>query len=101
MSEKIALITKSDSVNVTNPYSQTPYYVVDICSNLLKDFHGDCHFNMFDQIVVGIDFTCFRLKNYKKHSFALQHDQYAEFLRRRVTQITKKKQFECTATESA
>ena len=29
-------------------------------------------------------------KNYKKQSFALEHDQYAVLLRRRFTQITKK-----------
>ena len=37
-------------------------------------FHDYCLFNMSDQVVVGNKFSCFWLKNYKKHSFALQHD---------------------------
>ena len=88
----MSLITKSDCVSVANLNHTVRHicYVVDVCSNLLKDFHKNCLFIMFDQIVVGIVFSCFWLKNYKKHSFALQHDQYAVLLLRRVTQITKK-----------
>ena len=32
---------------------------------MLKDFHDYCLFNMSDQLVVGIVFSCFWLKNYK------------------------------------
>ena len=38
---------------------------------------------------MGINFSCFWLKNYKKHGFELQHDKKAGFLSRRVHQITK------------
>ena len=74
-------------------------HVVDVCSNLHKDFHDYCLFNTSDQIVVGLVFSCFRLKNYKKI-----------VLRRSVTinttvaskrHSTNKKCFERTATESA
>ena len=29
------------------------------------DFHGYCLLNLFDQLVVGIVFSCFLLENYK------------------------------------
>ena len=40
-------------------------HVVDVCSKLLSDFHDYCLFNISDQIVVGILFSGFWLKNYK------------------------------------
>ena len=64
--------------------------VADVCSNLPKIFHDYFLFNMFAQIVVGIVLSCLWYEKYKKHSFALQHDQYAVLLRRWVTQMTKK-----------
>ena len=65
---KMSLITKSDRMSVTdlNHAVRLLCRVVDVCSKLLKDFHDYCLFNMSDQIVVGIVFSCFWLKNYKK-----------------------------------
>ena len=65
--EKMALITKSDCIDVTDLNHAVRHlcHVVDVCSELLKDFHDYCLFNMSDQIVVGIVFSCFWLKNYK------------------------------------
>ena len=40
-------------------------HVVDVCSKLQKDFYDYCLFNMSDQLVVGIVFSCFLLKNNK------------------------------------
>ena len=40
-------------------------HVVDVCSKLHNDFHDYCLFNMSDQLVIGIVFGCFWLKNYK------------------------------------
>ena len=34
-------------------------HVVDVCSKMLKDFHDFCNFNMSDQLVMGIVFSCF------------------------------------------
>ena len=48
--------------------------VVDVYSKLHMDFHDYCFFNMSNQLVVGIVFSWLSLKNYKKHTFALQHD---------------------------
>ena len=45
--------------------NQTLGYVVDVCSKLHKDFHDNCLFSVSDQLVVGIVFSCFWLKNYK------------------------------------
>ena len=39
-------------------------HVVDVCSKLHEDFH-DCCLNLFDQLVVGIVFSGFFLKNYQ------------------------------------
>ena len=63
----MGLITKSDCVSVTVLNQTFRYigYVVDFCSKMLKDFHDFCLFNMCDQIVAGIVFSCFWLKNYK------------------------------------
>ena len=63
----MGLITKSDCMSVTglNHAVRHLYHLVDVGSKLLKNFH-DCRlFNMSDQIVVGIVFNCFWLKNYK------------------------------------
>ena len=48
--------------------------VVDVYSKLHTDFHDYRLFNMSNQLVVGIVLSCFSFKNYKKHTFALQHD---------------------------
>ena len=39
-------------------------HVADVCSNLHKDFHGYCLFNISDQLVERIAFSCFWLKSY-------------------------------------
>ena len=63
----MGLITKSDCMSFTdlNQAVRLLCLVVDVCSKLLKHFHDYCLFNMSDQIVVGIVFTCFWLINYK------------------------------------
>ena len=73
----MGLINKSDYMSVTDLDHAVRhlYHLVDVCSKLLKDFQDFWFFNMSDQKVVGIVFNCFCSKNYKKHSFALQHDQ--------------------------
>ena len=75
----MGLITRSDCMSVTD-LNQTVIYiwhVVDVCSKIYKDFHDYCLFNMSNQLVVGVVFSCSSLKNYKKHTFALQHVLYA------------------------
>ena len=63
----MALITKSDCMSVTDRNHAVRHlcHVVDVCSKLPKNFHDYCLFNVSDQIVVGIAFSCFWLKNYK------------------------------------
>ena len=63
----MSLITKSDCVSVTNLNHTVRHicHLIDVCSKLLKDFHDYCLFNMFDQLVMAIVFSCFQLKNYK------------------------------------
>ena len=63
----MCLITKSDCMSVTdlNHAVRLLHHLVDVCSKLLKNFHYYWLFNMSDQIVVGIVFSCFWLKNYK------------------------------------
>ena len=39
--------------------------VVDVCSEVHKDFHDYCLFNMSNQLVMGIVLSCFWLKSYK------------------------------------
>ena len=65
----MGLITKSECVSVTDLNQTFRYigYVVDICSKLHKDFHDYYLFSMSDQLVVGIVFSCFWLKNYKAY----------------------------------
>ena len=67
-----------------------------ICEILHGDFRDHCLFNMSDQLVVGIVFSCFCLKNYNNigllYSMTIkQHDHQAVFvlLRRTVIQLTK------------
>ena len=61
-------------------------HVVDVCSKLHKDFHDYCLFNMSDQLVIGIVFGCFLLKNYKNIvlRYSMTNKQYfcvEEFLK--------------------
>ena len=64
----MGLITKNDCMNVTdlNQTVRDLCHVVDVCCNLHKDVHDCCLSNLFDQLVVGIVFSCFLLENYKK-----------------------------------
>ena len=72
------LITKIDCMSVTDLNRTFRYigYVVDLYSKLHEDFHDYCLFSMSDQLhlVMRLVFSCFWLKKYKKHGFALQHD---------------------------
>ena len=59
-------ITKSDCMSVTDlNHAVRRSFHVDVCCKLLKAFYDYRLFNMSDQIVVGIVFNCFWLKNYK------------------------------------
>ena len=71
----MGLKNKSGCMSVTDLNQTVSYisHVVDVCSKLHKDFHDFCLCNMSKQLVMGIVFSCFRLKNYK-NTFALQHD---------------------------
>ena len=82
--EKMGLITESDCMSVTDLH-QTVRYIchrVEVCSKLHEDFHDYCLFNMSDQLVVGIVFGCFWLKNYKRivlrYSMTNKHYFYFE-----------------------
>ena len=57
----MGLITKSDCMNVTDLNQTVRYicHVVDVCYKLHRDFRDYCLFSMSDQLVVGIDFSCF------------------------------------------
>ena len=76
----MGLITKSHCMSVTDLNHAVGHlcHVDDVCSELLKDFHDYCLFNMSDQIVVGIVFGCFWLKNYKNISlrYSMTRKQY-------------------------
>ena len=63
----MGLITKSECMRDTdlNHAVEQLCHVVVVCSNLLKDFHDYFPFNMSDQKVVGIIFSCVSLTNYK------------------------------------
>ena len=63
----MGLITKSDCMSVTDLNQTFRYigYVVNVCSTLHKDFHDYCLLSVSDQLVVGIVFSCFWLKNYE------------------------------------
>ena len=86
--EKMGLITKSDCMSVTDLNQTFRYtgYVVDVYSQLDKGFHDYCLLSMSDQLVVGIVFSCFWLKNYKnivlRYSLTIKQYFY-------VTQLTK------------
>ena len=57
----MGLIPKSDCMSVRdlNQTVRDICHVVDVCSNLHKVFHDYCLFKIFDQLVVGIVFSCF------------------------------------------
>ena len=63
----MGLITKSNRMGVTDLNQTFRYksHVVDVCSKLHKDFHDYCLLSVSDQLVVGIFFSFFWLKNYK------------------------------------
>ena len=70
-------ITKSDCMSVTDLNQTVNYiwHVVEVCFKLHKDFHDYCLFNVSDQLVVGIVFGCFCLKNYKNIVLRYKIDQ--------------------------
>ena len=63
----MGLITKSDCMSVTDLNHAVRHlcHVVDVCSELVKDFHDYCLFNMSDHIAFGIVSSYFWLRNYK------------------------------------
>ena len=63
----MGLITENICLSVTDLNHAVRHlcHLVDVCSKLLKDFHDYCLFNVSDQIVGGIVFSCFWLKNYE------------------------------------
>ena len=88
----MGLITKSDCLSVTDLDQTFRYigYVVYLCSKLHKDFHDYCLFSVSNQLVVGIVFSCFWLKNHNKivlrYSLIIKQYFYVE---KSVTQLTK------------
>ena len=83
----MGLITKTGLLSVTDLNQTLRYicHVVDVCSKL-HDFQDCCLFNMSDQLVVGIAFGCFGLKNYKNIvlRYSMTNEQYLyveEFLK--------------------
>ena len=95
------LITKSGCMSVTDLNHAVRHlcHVVDVCSKLLKDFHDYCLFNMSDQIVVGIVFNFFSLKNYK--NVVLRYSMISKQHFSSESYSTIKKWFERTAMETA
>ena len=57
----MGLITESDCMSVTdlNEISRYIGYLVDVCSQLHRDFHDYNLLSVSDQLVVGIVFSCF------------------------------------------
>ena len=57
----MGLITESDCMSVTdlNQTFRSIGYVVDVCSQLHKDFHDYCLLSVSDHLVLGIVFSCF------------------------------------------
>ena len=57
----MGLITKSDCMSATDLNQAVRHlsHVVDVCSKLHEDFHDYCLFNMSNQLVMGIVFSCF------------------------------------------
>ena len=80
----MGLITKSDCMSVTDLNQTFRYirFVVDVCPKLHKHFHDYCLFSVSDQLVVGIDFSCFWMKNYKnivlRYSMTIKQYFYVE-----------------------
>ena len=85
----MSLISESDCMSVTDLNQAVRHlcHVVETCSKLLKDSHDYSLFRKSDQKVVRNVFSFFLIEKLQKHSFALQHDQYAVLLRRRATQL--------------
>ena len=75
--KQVGLITKSDCMSVTDLHQTVRYirHVVDVCFKLHEYFHDYCLFNMSNQLVVGIVFGCFCLKNYKNILLGFKIDQ--------------------------
>ena len=75
--KKMGLITKSDCMSITDLHQTVRYicHVVEVCFKLHKDFHDYCLFNVSDQLVVGIVFGCFCLKNCKNIVLRYKIDQ--------------------------
>ena len=67
----MGLIFKRDFMNVTDLTQAVRHLCLedDVCCKLLKHFHDYCLFNKTGQIVMGIVFSCFCLKNYKNVVF--------------------------------
>ena len=63
----MGLITKSDCMSVTDLHQTVRFicHVVYVCSELDEDSHNYSFINMSDQLVVGIVFGFFWLKNHK------------------------------------
>ena len=97
----MGLITKSEYMSVTDLNHAVRHlcHVVDVCSILLKDLHDYCLLNMSDQVVVGIAFSCFWLKNYKNSFCATAWPVSSTFASESYSTI--KKWCECTAMETA
>ena len=97
----MGLITKSDFLSVTDLNHAVRHldHLVDICSKLLKDLHDYWLFNMSDQIVVGIVFNCFWLKNHK--NLFLRYSMTSKQYFASESYSTIKKYFECTEMETA
>ena len=80
----MALITKSDCMSVTDLNQTFRYigYVVDVWSQLHEDFHDYCLLSVSDQLLVGIGFSCFWLKNYNnivlRYSLTIKQYFYVE-----------------------
>ena len=57
----MGLIIKSDCMSATDLNHAVRHlcHVVDVCSKLHEDFHDYCLFNMSNQLVMGIVFSCF------------------------------------------
>ena len=57
----MGLKTKSDCMSATDLNHAVRHlcHVVDVCCKLHEDFHDYCLFNMSNQLVMGIVFSCF------------------------------------------
>ena len=63
----MGLTTKIDCMGVTDLHQTVRYicHVVEVCSKLHEHFLDYCLVNMSDQLVIGIVFGYFWLKNHK------------------------------------